>query len=138
MYKFTSKHRQDLCNTLNIKIENNLAVPKLYVKDLGVTPDNALSMESHVRTVSKTCQYHLRNISRIRYVLSEDACRTIIQALVTSRLDYALLYGHLQPVQNMAVVIGPEGDAPLAAVLGTKIQPTTSWVGPSDVMGRTQ
>ena len=38
---FTSKHRQDLCNTLNIKIENNLAVPKLYVKDLGVTPDNA-------------------------------------------------------------------------------------------------
>ena len=64
-------------------------------------------MESHVRTVSKTCQYHLRNISRIRYVLSEDACRTIIQALITSRLDYALLYGHLQPVglQNMAARI---------------------------------
>ena len=68
-------------------------------------------MESYVRTVSKTCRYHLRNISRIRHVLSDDACRTIIQALVTSRLDYsnALLYGlptkitsHLQRVQNTA------------------------------------
>ena len=113
---FTSKHRQDLCNTLNIKIGNNLTVPKPYVKvkNLGVTLDTALSMESHVRTVSKTCRYHLRNISRIRHVLSEDACRTIIQALVTSRLDYAnaLLYGlpekitsHLQRVQNMAARI---------------------------------
>ena len=75
---FISKHRQELCNTLNIKIGNNLAVPKPYVKNLGVTLDNALSMEAHVRTVSKTCQYHLRNISSIRHVLSEDACRTII------------------------------------------------------------
>ena len=91
---FTSKHRQDLCNTLNIKTGNNLAVRKPHIKNLGVTLDNALSMESYVRTVSKTCRYHLRNISRIRHVLSDDACRTIIQALVTSRLDYsnALLY----------------------------------------------
>ena len=48
---FTSKHRQDLCNTLNIKIGNNLAVCKLHVKNPGVTLDNVLSMESHVRTV---------------------------------------------------------------------------------------
>ena len=48
------------------------------------------------------------------HVLSEDACRTIIQALVTSRLDYAnaLLYGlpekitsHLHCVQNTAARI---------------------------------
>ena len=45
----------------------------------------------------------------------------------------------------MTVVIELQGDAPLAAVLGTKIQPVTSWVGPGsdlgracDVMGRTQ
>ena len=62
---FTSKHRQDLCNTLNIKIGNNLAVPKPDVKNLVVTLDNALSRKSHVRTVSKTCRYYLRNISRI-------------------------------------------------------------------------
>lgn len=33
--------------------------------------------------------YHLRSISQIRYFLDKDATRTLIQARVISRLDYA-------------------------------------------------
>jgi hypothetical protein len=71
-------------------------------------------MENHVNTVSKTCHYHMRNIGRIRQYLTDDACKTIVQSLVTSRLDYAniLLHGlpntllsRLQRVQNTAARI---------------------------------
>ena len=56
----------------------------------------------------------MRNISRICNFLSEDATKTLVQSLVTSRLDYAnaLLYGlpsttvgRLQRVQKTAARI---------------------------------
>ena len=123
---FTSKHRQELCNTLNIKIGNNLAVPKPYVKNLCVTLDNALSMEAHVRTVSKACWYHLRNISRIAMFCQKMLVEQSFKPLVTSRLDYAnaLLYGlpekitsHLHCVQNTASRIITRTSKPVKPVL---------------------
>ncbi|XP_062605752.1 uncharacterized protein LOC134267560, partial [Saccostrea cucullata] len=71
-------------------------------------------METQISAVSKSCFYHLRNISRIRPFITEDACKTLVVALVASRLDYgnALLYGitetnisRLQRVQNTAARI---------------------------------
>ncbi|XP_062584297.1 uncharacterized protein LOC134246046 [Saccostrea cucullata] len=84
------------------------------VKNLGVFFNKSLTMENQISAVSKSCFYHLRNISRIRPFITEDACKTPIVALVTSRLDYgnALLYGitetnisRLQRVQNTAARI---------------------------------
>ena len=45
---------------------------------------------------------HVHNIGRIRRYLTEDATKTIVHALVTSRLDYcnALLYGLHASVTN--------------------------------------
>ena len=68
-------------------------------------------MEKHVNNLSRSCYYQIRNIGKIRKCLTTDACRTLVQANVTSRLDYAnsLLYGlpdtllcKLQRVQNAA------------------------------------
>ena len=65
----------------------------------------------HTRSIF---MYENRNISRIRKFLYPDACRTVVQALVTSRLDYgnALLYGlpntiisRFQRIQNSAARI---------------------------------
>ena len=81
------------------------------VKNLGVYLDKCLTMEHQSKAVSRSCFYHLRNISRIRRFITDDACRTLIASLVTSRLDYgnALLNGvcdgvikRLQRIQNTA------------------------------------
>ena len=74
--------------------------------------DNHLSMKT---AINKTCQsglYHLHNIGRIRRFLSFEDRKSIVQAIVMSRIDYfnSLLYGvadtnlsKLQRVQNAAV-----------------------------------
>ena len=86
-------------------------LPTDSVRNLGVVFDSQLRMERHINTLTKTCFYQLSNISRIRRFISKDACRSLVQAAVTSRLNYAnsLLYGvpqylidRLQRVQNAA------------------------------------
>ena len=49
----------------------------------------------------KSAMYHLRSIAQIRHFLDEDATRTLIQALVISRLDYA--YSLLTGVNKMYI-----------------------------------
>uniref|UniRef100_A0AAZ1XEQ0 Reverse transcriptase domain-containing protein n=1 Tax=Oreochromis aureus TaxID=47969 RepID=A0AAZ1XEQ0_OREAU len=50
---------------------------------------------SHVKEITKTAFYHLRNIARIRQVLSSDTAEVLIHAFVSSHIDYcdALLSG---------------------------------------------
>ena len=81
------------------------------VKNLGVYFDKTLSMNQQVSSVSKSCFHQIRNIGRIRPYITENACKTLVCSLVTSRLDYcnALLYGlpasvikRLQRIQNIA------------------------------------
>ena len=66
-------------------------------------------MDSHVLSVRQSCYHHLKCISRIRRYLTLDATKSLVNALVTSRLDYANsllsglsegLIGKLQKVQN--------------------------------------
>ena len=111
---FAPKHLRQHCQNMNIKIEDINVEPAPHVRNLGVVFDQTLSMEKHVNSVSRTCHYHMRNIGRIRRYLTDDACRTVVQSLVTSRLDYAnvLLHGlpntiisRLQRVQNTAARI---------------------------------
>ena len=84
------------------------------VKNLGVFFDNQLNMEAHVKSMFRSCMFHLRNISNIRRLLSQKIAEQLIHAFVTSRLDYcnSLLSGlpssticHLQRVQNIAARI---------------------------------
>ena len=81
------------------------------VRNLGVIFDQTMSMQQQVNTTAKSCRYYLRCIGRIRKYLSDDDCKTLVHALVTSRLDYGnvLLLGLpeatlnvLQRVQNCA------------------------------------
>jgi hypothetical protein len=64
---------------------------------LGLYGQNsfALSMTKQVSAVSKSRFHQIQNIGRIRKYITEDACRTLVCSLVTSRLDCgnALLYG---------------------------------------------
>ncbi len=81
------------------------------VKNLGVILDSNLSFENHISNVTKTAFFHLRNISKLRNMLSVSDAEKLVHAFMTSRLDYcnALLGGcpassinKLQVVQNAA------------------------------------
>ena len=57
------------------------------IKDLGVTLDSDLAFYAHIKNISSVAFYHLRNISKIRKMLSLHNAEILIHAFVTSRLD---------------------------------------------------
>ncbi len=81
------------------------------ITNLGVTLDSNLSFENHISHVTKTAFFHLRNIAKLRNMLSVSDAEKLVHAFMTSRLDYcnALLGGcpassinKLHIVQNAA------------------------------------
>ena len=79
---------------LSVNVGGNVIKPSEKVRDLGVILDQTLSFDDHISTICKSAHFHIRNIGRIRNLLSFDACATLIHALIGSRLDYcnSLLY----------------------------------------------
>src|SRR6218665_2536433 len=69
--------------------------PSDVVCDLGVLLDNTLSLKSQIASITKSCFFHLRRIRQVKKSLIENCLRTLVQALVISRLDYcnSVLYG---------------------------------------------
>ena len=79
------------------------------VRDLGVIFDQFLNFDDHITAICRSTHFHIRNIGKIRNLLSYDACSTIINALISCRLDYcnSILYSvpisktdQLQRLQN--------------------------------------
>ena len=84
------------------------------VRNLGVLFDSGLQLDCHVSSLSKSINYHLRNIGMIRQYLTKEAAERAVHALISSRLDYcnSLLFGlpsfqldRLQRLQNNAARI---------------------------------
>ena len=81
------------------------------VKNLGVLMDSGLTFEDQVVKLKKQCFRTLRNIYKIRFLLSREQLKTVVNSLVVSCLDYCncLFYGiserllhQLQVIQNAA------------------------------------
>ena len=62
------------------------------VRNLGVIFDQNLSFHAHIKLVSRTAFFHLRNIAKIRNILSQGDAEKLVHAFVTSRLDYCNSY----------------------------------------------
>ena len=58
------------------------------VRNLGVIFDPDLSFDLHLKQISKTAFFHLRNISKIRNLLTQKDAEKLVHAFVTSQLDY--------------------------------------------------
>ncbi|XP_028454707.1 uncharacterized protein LOC114569086, partial [Perca flavescens] len=81
------------------------------VRNLGVIFDQDISFNANLKQTSRTAFFHLRNIAKIRNILSQNDAEKLVHAFVTSRLDYcnSLLSGcsnkslkTLQLIQNAA------------------------------------
>ena len=58
------------------------------IKSLGVTIEENLTFDEHVRNVWKASYYHIRGLRHIRAALSNDTACIVASAIVGSRLDY--------------------------------------------------
>ncbi len=96
---------------LNLNFTRNLTTfTSSTVENLGVLLDLSLK-KNHISHVTKTAFFHLRNIAKLRNMLSVSDVEQLVHAFMTSRLDYcnALLsvcpaysINKLQIVQNAA------------------------------------
>ena len=57
-------------------------------RNLGVIMDSDLNFSSHTKTITKSAYYHLKNISRIRGLMSRQDLEKLVHAFIFSRLDY--------------------------------------------------
>ena len=94
-----------------IRIGDNTVTAATTVRNLGVHFDRHLDMNSQTSHVISACSYHLRNINHISRYLPTTTKERVINALITSRLDYcnSVLYNtsannisRLQRIHNAA------------------------------------
>ena len=92
-------------------IDGSVIRPSHFARNIGVIFENKLNMERQVSAICKSAFFHIRNISRIRKILSVSSAKALVHAFVTCRLDNcnSLLYGlpkhlvhRLQLAQNCA------------------------------------
>ena len=96
-------------NTL--RVGNTQVTSLSQAKNLGSWFDAQMNLNTHVTKCCQAAFFHLFNIRRIRKFLNHETVQILVNAFVTSRLDYcnSLLYGlpatqlnKLQRVQNAA------------------------------------
>ena len=94
-----------------LSVSGASVVPLNVVRNLGVYVDGELSMTDHIKKLSRSCFFQLRQLRTIRRSLFKEATRLLLHAFVVSRLDYcnALFtglpsksIGNLQVIQNAA------------------------------------
>ncbi len=105
---------QDEVLKVNAYLDSRGQTTENQVKNLGVILETDLSLSSHVKAVTKSAYYHLKNIARIRCFVSSHDLEKLVHAFITSRVDYCngLLTGlpkktirQLQLIQNTAARI---------------------------------
>ena len=57
-------------------------------RNLGVVMDSDLNFNSHMKMITKSAYYHLKNISRVRGLMSQQDLEKLVHAFIFSRLDY--------------------------------------------------
>ncbi len=81
------------------------------LRNMTVILDSNLSFDNHISHVTKIAFFHLRNIPKLRNMLSVSDAEKLVHAFMTSRLDYcnalqggcpASSINKLQIVQNAA------------------------------------
>ena len=101
-------------NGISVNVGDSQIVPSVKVRNLGVIFDQSLTFDDHISAIYQSVHFHIRNIGKVRKLLSFDACATLIHALISSCLDYcnSILYnlpdtriGRLQRVQNQVARI---------------------------------
>ena len=83
-----SKHQLAKIQSQSIAVEAVHAPVSSVVTCLGVQFDSHLTFTPHVQGLARRCFYHLRQLRSVRRSLTTDSAKTLVHALIASRLDY--------------------------------------------------
>ena len=81
--------RHYLPDPVHLLIGDASVEPSETARTLGVELDSFLTMSQQVTSLCRSLNFHLYNISRVRRMLTDEACNHAVRSLVLSRLDYA-------------------------------------------------
>ena len=99
---------------MSVYVGDSIIQQSSKVRDLVVIFDQFLSVDDYISSIYRSTHFHLRNIGRIRHLLSHHATAQRIHALISTCLDYcnSVLYNlpkssilRLQIIQNQAACI---------------------------------
>ena len=76
-------------------------IPSQSVKNHGFIFDSTMSFSKQISSLSSACNYHIRDLRRIRHTLDSTTATTIVTALVHSRLDYCNSLYHGPPITQI-------------------------------------
>uniref|UniRef100_A0A8C1UV32 Reverse transcriptase domain-containing protein n=1 Tax=Cyprinus carpio TaxID=7962 RepID=A0A8C1UV32_CYPCA len=109
-----SPHQLRKAESITLSVDGSALQFQTKLKNLGVIFDANLTFDHYVRNTVKASFFHLRNIAKLRPMLTFSVAEKLINTFVFSRIDYchALLAGvskatlnKLQLVQNSAARI---------------------------------
>ena len=105
----TSKGNSSLSHIISVNIAGTQITLSNHRKLLGLTLDSNFNLNKHVSSICRSSYFHLRALRHIRHAINDGIAKSIGQALISSRFDYAngILYSasqlninKLQKVQN--------------------------------------
>ena len=105
----SSPHHYQLLKHLTLPLSDQEIISSPTVRNLGVIFDHSMTMANHITVLSRSVNWQLRNLYRIRKFLDIKTLQNIVRTLILSKLDYcnSLLYGidkkqlnRLQVLQN--------------------------------------
>ena len=106
---FRSPHARQDFSSLSVYVGDSIIQQSSKVRDLRVIFDQFLSFDDYFSSVCRSTHFYLRNIGRIRHLLSRHATAQLVHALISTRPDYcnSVLYNlpksrilRLQRIQN--------------------------------------
>ena len=80
---FRSPQRKCDLSGLSVNVGESMITQSSKVRDLGVIFDQFLNLDDHITAICRSTHFYIRNIGKIRNLLSYDVCSTIIHALIS-------------------------------------------------------
>lgn len=98
-YKLTVLHNslsaiKDWMDNIVLQLHADKCIGPLFsavqsnLRKLGVIVDQVLYLDPHIKSLTRTCFFHLRNLAKLRSVVSLPELEMIIHAYISSLLDY--------------------------------------------------
>ena len=95
---FGSRQKLAKCISDGMKVNGTRIGKSEVIKYLGAYLDVTLSMKTHTTNKCRMSMLNLLKIRNFRKILTVDACKTLVQGLVISHLDYCNSILAEQPV----------------------------------------